>query len=188
MLSRDNHVNNNQSDVMPPKNKGGHPRLFKTAKELEDKINEYFESLEDDKKEYINSKTGLPVFTQMPAYYGRLLIYIGCTYQTIEPYEDGEYDDINNQYSEVLTRARMLCEADLFEGAARSIYDSKAVGSALQRHHGYAEVKKLDVSGTVIHQMQISQEQAEKMLADAMAARQERLAAATVECDFEVKS
>jgi hypothetical protein len=118
------------------------------------KIDEYFRRVEASEKQYINEKTGIPTIIKTPAYYGRLLLSLGMTYTTAQPYEDGEYDDNINKFSHVLACARMSCEAEVVEGGAKGWYSDRIVSAILQRHHGYSEKTTLDVSGTIIHQMQ----------------------------------
>jgi hypothetical protein len=127
----------------PPVNKGGHPKRFKSAKELEDKIDEYFKDVESKEEKYFNEKTGIPTVIKTPAYFGRLLLYIGCTYSTIEPYEKGEYDDEYNKFSEALACARMKCEADAVEGASKGQYNDRVMTAVLKQHHGFVDRQEI---------------------------------------------
>lgn len=125
---------------MPPAK--GQMQKYKSAAELQRKIDEYFDILKAEREEkkdvFINSKTGIPVYFQRPAYYASLLLHLGMVYSTAEPYENGDYDTETECYSEVLNRARIRIEQDLAEGAMRGIYSPKVTESALQRHHEFA--------------------------------------------------
>jgi len=144
-------------------------KKFNTAKELENRVNAYFKSVEDSKETFINSKTGMPTIRRTPAYYGRLLLYCDMIYSTARPYEMGEYDTDNEDYSSILTRARQFCECDMLEGAAKGIYTEKTVNSALQRHHMFAEKREVDITGTVDNKVDLtgySVQQLKDMLKD----------------------
>lgn len=117
---------------MPPS------RKYTSAAEMKKKIDEYFAMQEADVKEYVNEKTGIPVYFKRPAYYGRLLEHLDLTYEGVSLYEDGNYDDENNMFSELLTYARRKCENDLAEGSMMGFYNPKVTEAALQRHHQFA--------------------------------------------------
>lgn len=120
---------------------------YKSAGELQKKIDEYFDYLKSTRVEQTNEKTGIKTVSREPAYYGALLLHLGESYDTVRPYEAGEHDTARNPYSAVLARGRMRCEQDLVLGAALGMYDGRTVLAALGKHHEYAEKREITGAG-----------------------------------------
>jgi hypothetical protein len=123
----------------------GQPKRWETAEQLQTAIDGYWEWLEAQPV-VLSLRTGLPV--RRPAYWGRLLLHIGMSKSTVAPYFNGDYDDGAEgalRYSEVLARAKLLCETDLAEGAAMGIYDAKSTAGTLEHYHEHAQ--KHEVTG-----------------------------------------
>jgi hypothetical protein len=134
----------------PPVNKGGRPRLYKSALDMQNKIDAYFKWQEETTKTYVNPKTNIPTIVKTPTYYGRLLLYIGMDdYDTAKPYESGEYDNDDNKFSAVLARAKLNCEAELYEGAAQGIYNDRVAAAALERHHGFTKKQEININESI---------------------------------------
>jgi len=122
-------------EVMHPRPAG---RLYSTSAGLDDKVREYFQSVDAKTEIHINDKTGIPTIIKTPPYYTRLLLFLGFNYTTVKPYEEGQYDDNINNYSDVLAYARMSCESDIAEGGMMGQYNDKMAVAVLKRHHGYS--------------------------------------------------
>ena len=82
------------------KNKGGRPLLFKTVKELEDKINAYFE----DK----NNK---------PYTITDLAVWLDCDRKTLTNYEE------RDKFFPTIKRAKTKIEANIEKGALLGLYN-----------------------------------------------------------------
>jgi hypothetical protein len=135
-------VNNN-----PTVNKGGAPRLYTSAQLMQERVDQYIKDVESRQTTYINEKTGMPTVRRTPLYYGRLLLYLGfASRQSAIPYQDGEYDDDVNKFSNVLARARALCGADIAEGAMMGDYKDKVSLAVLAHDHDV--IQKTEVINT----------------------------------------
>ena len=82
------------------KNKGGRPLLFKTVKELEDKINEYFED-ENNRPYTITS----------------LAVWLDSDRKTLTNYEE------RDKFFPTIKRAKTKIEADIEKGALLGLYN-----------------------------------------------------------------
>jgi hypothetical protein len=123
----------------------GRPPLitkYRTAAEMQKKIDEYFEMI-DDSKQVITDEKGRTRIIKKPAFWTRLLLHLDLTREGVRPYVNGEYDTDTNNFSDILTRARMLCEADLAENAMAGNYMEKTTGLVLQNYHNYAEKQEI---------------------------------------------
>jgi hypothetical protein len=120
----------------------GRPRAWTSAAELQNAIDAYFMEIDKSEKTITDEK-GRTRIIKKPAFWTRLLLHIGMTREGIRPYVNGEYDSESNNFSDVLTRARMLCEADLAENAMTGNYAEKTTGLVLQNYHNYAAKQEI---------------------------------------------
>jgi hypothetical protein len=120
----------------------GRPRTWTSASELQNEIDAYFMEIDKSEKTITDEK-GRTRNIKKPAFWTRLLLHIGMTREGIRPYVNGEYDSETNNFSDILTRAKMLCEADLAENAMTGNYMEKTTGLVLQNYHNYAEKQEI---------------------------------------------
>lgn len=90
----------------------GQPRLFKSAADLQERVDNYFAYAEENKKPYSIAK---------------LALYMGCDRQTIYNYEKDQ------EYFDIIKKAREKCIANLEErllefGNAGQIFIAKNYG------------------------------------------------------------
>jgi hypothetical protein len=138
------------TDGRPTKRGRGQPKKFQTAAELQKLIDAYFEHNKTEYRDVVNPKSGTTYPVKVPAYYTALLLYVGSSFGSIEPYEDGEYDTTDNKFSEVLARAKMMCETELFGGAAVGQYNERMTTGAMQRFHRWSEKTEIAQTNTNI--------------------------------------
>jgi hypothetical protein len=176
-------------DTVRSGGKKGRPRLYSSASDMEAKVEEYIRITEGKITEYINPKTGIPHIRKTPLYYGSLLLYLGFhSRQSAVPYEDGEYDDSDNRFSEVLARAKLRCECDIAEGAMMGDYSDRAALPVLGGIHGL--VQRQEIANTHILQLP-PPEEFDAMMDRLVAHRQARISAkaadsSAVDAQFEV--
>jgi hypothetical protein len=142
----------------------GRPPLatkYRTAAEMEKKINEYFAEIGASEK-IITDEKGRTRIIKKPAFWTRLLLHLDLTREGVRPYIQGEYDTLENNFSDILTRARMLCEADLAENAMTGNYMEKTTGLVLQNYHNYAE--KQEIKANIEQKTTISAAELEQKL------------------------
>jgi len=168
----------------------GHPRLYASADDMQVKIDKYFDELPGKTETYYNTRTGIPTIVQTPAYYGRLLLELGMTYDIAGPYERGEYDFEGSCYSACLAHARMRCEAEVAEGGAKGRYTERIVMAILMRHHGFTDKQEINTTTTTINLI-ASPDEAATLLAgmagllQAVGRQQERIAEPVIDAPSE---
>jgi hypothetical protein len=121
----------------------GRPRMYYSAEAMQTKIDDYFDMLESTERQYID-KYGNPQVKRKPAYWTRLILHLGLTREGISPYVNGEYDDEYNRFSDILSRARQLCECDIAENALMGNYQEKTAGIIMSYHHAIAEKQEIN--------------------------------------------
>lgn len=103
---------------------------FKSAKELKEKVEEYFDTCYQTKRPYTISG---------------LALWLGLTTQTLRRYEK-EYGD--TEYADIIKLAKQRVE----EYAEKSLYDNKSSNGAkfvLQNNFGWCDKQDVNLSGEV---------------------------------------
>lgn len=142
----------------------GRPPLatkYKTTEEMQKRIDEYFEMI-DGSEQVITDEKGRTRIIKKPAFWTRLLLHLDLTREGVRPYIQGEYDTLENNFSDILTRAKMLCEADLAENAMTGNYMEKTTGLVLQNYHNYAA--KQEIRAELSQNASISEAELEQKL------------------------
>jgi hypothetical protein len=118
-------------------NNKGRPPIFKTAEELQSKIDEYFESRKQETTGYDNK--GMPVTKMNPPSLTGLALYLGFeSRQSIYDYEK------NTDFSYTIKRARLKCENFIEEG----LYGGEippAAGIFALKNFGWSDRHDIDV-------------------------------------------
>lgn len=104
---------------MKDKHPGGKPLLFKTAGELQKRVDEFFEWVELKGK---------------PPTIARLAIFLDCDRQTIYNYEK------KDEYFDIIKKARNLCIADLEE---RTVMEGKPGQIFIAKNYGYTDKQEI---------------------------------------------
>lgn len=107
------------------KNKGGRPLLFKTVKELEDKINEYFE----DKNNRPYTITSLAV-------------WLDCDRKTLTNYEE------RDKFFPTIKRAKTKIEAEIEKGALLGLYNPTFSIFNMKNNFGWQDKQEVDTVHT----------------------------------------
>lgn len=107
------------------KNKGGRPLLFKTVKELEDKINEYFED-ENNRPYTITS----------------LAVWLDCDRKTLTNYEE------RDKFFPTIKRAKTKIEAEIEKGALLGLYNPTFSIFNMKNNFGWQDKQEVDTIHT----------------------------------------
>lgn len=106
-------------------------RAFRTEKELNDIILEYFEW-----------ELGR---ARCPQMYG-VAVYVGVSYHTLREYAKGVYDDVLNRYSAVLQQAADRIIYEKAAGAIDGRWNGAFVKFDLSVNHDWVDKKSIDVT------------------------------------------
>jgi hypothetical protein len=144
------------------KNDTGSPRVYKTANDLEDKINEYFGIQDKSTRRYKDKEDRQRIIvTGSPYMYLELKLHCFNTNTSAQPYENGIYDEDpriitmesgkiieeRHNYSVILARGKDKCHINQYKGAIIGALDSRMVALNLQSNYGYST--KQDITADV---------------------------------------
>ena len=107
------------------KNKGGRPLLFKTVKELEKKIDAYF----DEEKNRPYTITGLAV-------------WLDCDRKTLTNYEE------KDKFFPTIKRAKTRIEAEIEKGALLGFYNVTFSIFNMKNNFGWQDKQEIDTTKT----------------------------------------
>lgn len=103
-------------------------RCFHTAEQLRQKCDEYF--MDCDAKDH-------------PYLHVGLCLWLGVSKSTEHSYWRGKYDSPENNFSEILSAARMRIEEEKLRGALTGKYNPFIAKFDLANNHGYTEKTKI---------------------------------------------
>lgn len=104
-------------------NKSGRPLLFKTVKELEDKINSYFE--DENNKPYTITD---------------LAVWLDCDRKTLTNYEN------RDKFFPTIKRAKTKIEAGIEKGALLGLYNPTFSIFNMKNNFGWQDKQEVDVA------------------------------------------
>lgn len=107
------------------KNKGGRPLLFKSVKELETKINSYFE--DENNKPYTITD---------------LAVWLDCDRKTLTNYEE------RDKFFPTIKRAKTRIEAGIEKGALLGLYNPTFSIFNMKNNFGWQDKQEIDTSST----------------------------------------
>lgn len=104
-------------------NKSGRPLLFKTVKELEDKINSYFE--DENNKPYTITD---------------LAVWLDCDRKTLTNYEN------RDKFFPTIKRAKTKIEAGIEKGALLGLYNPTFSIFNMKNNFGWQDKQEIDMA------------------------------------------
>ena len=129
-------------------NPEGRPLLFKSVKELEAKIEEYFESCYKEVTvttgKGINAKTETVKKRVTPFTVSGLAVYLECDRRTLLNYEN------NDEFFPTIKKAKQKIEADVEAGSLSGAYNPAASIFNLKNNFGWKDQKEVEMTGNVV--------------------------------------
>jgi hypothetical protein len=126
--------------------KVGRPLLYEDPKEMEKKIEEYFQECDEREVEEITKKGEVvSVRKQRPYTVSGLCLHLGIDRNTLLLYEK------RKEFIGTITRAKLKIENDVVEGGMEGRYDSKIVQFNLTNNFSdvWRDKKEVDVNANV---------------------------------------
>lgn len=118
----------------------GHPRSFKTVKELQDGIDAYFAYC--DENGFAVTHKGKVVTIPEPYSVSGLADSLGVSRETLHTYSTGTY---GKPYSDAIKRAVGRIERDKVAKAMMGFYDRTIAIFDLKNNHGWKDAKEVSV-------------------------------------------
>lgn len=145
---------------MTEKNQGGRPLKFKTAEELDEKIQEYFRSCWTPKLDMFGNqifvkgedgkKTGEKVMTQSKPYtLTGLAVYLDCSRDTLYNYEQEKHEDIDDELSKKFSDTIKKAKEIIYAFAEEFLYSGKNPTGAifnLKNNWGWKDKTETDLT------------------------------------------
>lgn len=156
------------------------PRRYKTDIMMFLKIMEYFK-LNQSTTRISQDRKGLETELKEPMSFISMLTYLKLTRAVAEPYINGEYDDNDNSYSNLLSWARDTIEDDLQKGATTGTYNERAVLATLQAKYKWSIETKLSID----HTYQLSADEATRELMQLMQSAKQAVQSLVIDVDID---
>jgi hypothetical protein len=127
--------------------KVGRPLAYEDPKEMEKKIEEYFQECDEREVEEITKKGEVvSVRKQRPYTVSGLCLHLGMDRVTLLEYQKKE------EFSNTITRAKLRIENDTEEGMVDSRYDSRGAQFSLRNNFSdiWKEKQEVEKTGTTV--------------------------------------
>lgn len=129
----------------------GRPPKYTDPEEMQTKIEDYFQHCKTGRDvTIIRKQKAVTIKQRIPASKAGLALHLGFnSRQSLDDYtkqNNHGYDpDKKQAFTDIIAQATLRCEADLLEGAAMGLFESKITGLVLATSHKYANKQEVIV-------------------------------------------